>query len=74
MFTEDIQSTDRPRCTEVADEPRRQMAKWIERSWVYMTWKLSTAKGETMEKQMAFPNVPETTGDIVNAVSRTRNV
>ena len=58
----------------MADVPRRQMARWIERSWVYMTWKLSTAKGETMEMQMDFPNVPATTGDIVNAVSRKRNV
>ena len=32
-----------------------------------MTWKLSTAKGETMEMQMAFPDVPATNANILNA-------
>ena len=67
-----FQSADRSRCTEEGDELRRQMARWIERSWVYTTWTLSTAKGETMEKQMAFPDVSPSTGEIVNAVSRKK--
>ena len=35
-----------------------------------MTWKLSTTKGETMEMQMAFPDVPATNADILNAASK----
>ena len=38
-----------------------------------MTWKWSTAKGETMEMQMAFPDVPVTTADIVSAARREKN-
>ena len=40
------------------------------RSLAYTIWKLSTAKGKTMEMQMAFPDVHVTTAGIMSAVRR----
>lgn len=41
--------------------PEGQTARWIEILGIYMTLKLSTAKGKTMEMQINFPDAPVTT-------------